>query len=214
MRIRATVLTFAALGSLTLAACSSSNTATISLPPLGATQSPMPPTGTMTPPATGTTAPESPAPGGASAYTNSTYGYSLQYPSDWTKQESATGTVSFVANPQSAGAVVPGTMNILVEPMPAGTPMSLEAYAPAAIAAIKSQFKSVNITTNVANTLGGQPAHEVVYTAKQGKLTMELMQIFTIKDGKVLVITFGSTTADYAKYEPQVTQVIGSFAFS
>jgi hypothetical protein len=64
------------------------------------------------------------------------------------------------------------------------------------------------------NTLGGFPAHRVVYTAEVAPgFGVKSMQIWTIKDARDFIITYVSLPSDFSNYLPTVQHMIDSIAF-
>jgi len=68
------------------------------------------------------------------------------------------------------------------------------------------------ITSN-STSLAGLPAHDLVYTATQTGHDLKFMQIFTIKESKDFVITFGTLSTAFSNYLPTIQKMINSFEF-
>ena len=146
-------------------------------------------------------------------YENSTYGIKIQYPSNWIKQESQNQTSSFIVGFNSP----PGTgfAYITIEggrQLPQN--VSLEQFSNASIDGIRQSSPGFNLTESNATALAGIPAHKIVYTSlAQSGRELELMQVWTLKDAKDFIITYGALSRDFSSYLPTIQKMIDSFAF-
>jgi hypothetical protein len=146
-------------------------------------------------------------------YENSTYGIKIHYPSNWIRQESQNQTSSLIVGFNSP----PGTgfAYITIEGgrhLPQN--ISLEQFSNASIDGIIQSFPGFNLTEPNATALAGIPAHKIVYTGlTQSGRELELMQVWTLKDAKDLIITYGALSKDFSSYLPMIQKMIDSFAF-
>ena len=155
-------------------------------------------------------------------YQNSTYGISVQHPSNWIKEENhnptSTGRIVKFSSPvgtsQAGQFSPPASLNIIVgNRLPLS--VSLEQFSAASTNNLRQSFPHFNLLESSSTTLGGFPAHKIVYTAiiPSSGLEVKFMQIFTIKDGKDFVITSAALPTDFSTYLPTFQQMIDSFAF-
>src|SRR6266571_1655483 len=147
-------------------------------------------------------------------YQNSTYGISVQHPSNWITEEnhnltSAGRIVKFSSPPGNPHA----TLNIIGgNRLPSN--MSLEQFSAASINNLRQSFPRFNLLESSSNTLGGFPAHTVVYTAEVAPgFGVKSMQVWTIKDARDFIITYVSLPSDFSNYLPTVQHMIDSIAF-
>ena len=147
-------------------------------------------------------------------YQNSTYGISVQHPSNWIKEENHNLTaagriVKFSSPPGTPHA----TLNIIGgNRLPSN--MSLEQFSAASINNLCQSFPRFNLLESSSNTLGGFPAHRVVYTAEVAPgFGVKSMQVWTIKDARDFIITYVSLPSDFSNYLPTVQHMIDSIAF-
>jgi hypothetical protein len=147
-------------------------------------------------------------------YQNSTYGISVQHPSNWIKEENHNLTtagriVKFSSPPGTPHA----TLNIIGgNRLPSN--MSLEQFSAASINNLRQSFPRFNLLESSSNTLGAFPAHRVVYTAEVAPgFGVKSMQVWTIKDARDFIITYVSLPSDFSNYLPTVQHMIDSFAF-
>jgi hypothetical protein len=146
-------------------------------------------------------------------YENSTYGIKIQYPSNWTKQESQNQSSNLIVGFNSP----PGSaIGYLTKEGGRQVPqnISLEQYSNASINVVRQSFPGFNMTESNATNLAGIPAHKIVYKSltPSGR-EIELMQVWTIKGSKDFAITYGALSKDFATYLPIIQKMIDSFAF-
>lgn len=159
-----------------------------------------------------------------STYQNSKYAFQIQYPSSWTKDESVrlqgapagaqAPVVSFTA-PQSGYNYI--NLNIgatVLKPQEQHIP--LDAYTAASLYQAKQKFK-LNFTALSSNetTLAGVPAEKVVYDILHpAGFTMRLMQLFTINNGTLYVITSGGFPDEFPADLQVFNKMLDSFRFT
>ena len=146
-------------------------------------------------------------------YENSTYGIKIQYPSNWIKQESQNQTSSLIVGFNSP----PGT-GFAYFTIEGGRQLpqniSLEQFSNASIDGVRHSFPGFNLTESNETALAGIPAHKIVYTSPtQSGRELELMQVWTLKDAKDFIITYGALSRDFSSYLPTIQKMIDSFAF-
>jgi hypothetical protein len=146
-------------------------------------------------------------------YENSTYGIRIQYPSNWIKQESQNQSSNLIVGFKSPPGN--GFAYITIERgghVPQN--ISLEQFSNATINELRQSFPGFNLTESNSTTLAGIPAHEIVYTSlTQSGHELELMQVWTLKDARDFIITYGSLSRDFSSYLPTIQKMIDSFAF-
>src|SRR5919108_5183727 len=147
-------------------------------------------------------------------YSNSTYGIKIQYPSSWLKEESHNQSSNDIVKFSAPVAAAPASLNIVGgKPAPQSIPLAV--YINASIYLLRHSFNNFSLIDSNATTLGTSPAHKIVYTARlpSSGIELEFMQIFTIKDNKSFVITFGSLPTIFSTYSPTIQKMVDSFAF-
>ncbi len=147
-------------------------------------------------------------------YQNSSYGISVQHPSNWIGEENhnatSPGRIVKFSSPQGTP---PATLNIIGgNRLPLN--MSLEQFSAASINNLRQSFPRLNLLESNSTTLGGFPAHRVVYTAEVAPGSgVKFMQVWTIKDARDFIITYASLPSDFSNYLPTIQHMIDSFAF-
>jgi hypothetical protein len=147
-------------------------------------------------------------------YQNSTYGISVQHPSNWIKEENHNSTSpGHIVKFSSPQGTPPATVNIIGgNRLPLN--MSLEEFSAASINNLRQSFPRFNLLESSSTTLGGFPAHRVVYTAEVAPgFGVKFMQVWTIKDARDFIITDVSLPSDFSNYLPTIQHMINSFAF-
>ena len=146
-------------------------------------------------------------------YENSTYGIRIQYPSNWIKQESQNQSSNLIVGFKSP----PGTRFAYITIERGGhvpQNISLEQFSNATINELRQLFPGFNLTESNSTTLAGIPAHKIEYTSiTQSGRELELMQVWTLKDARDFIITYGSLSRDFSSYLPTIQKMIDSFAF-
>ena len=156
------------------------------------------------------------APANLLTYQNSTAGITLQYPSNWVKQENGTRQdtqtdfVTFTPPTINSNASLDITVDDITDPM--GT--TLAQYASDEIGSLKQQFASNDfklIESKSSIILAGLPAYRIVYTSVDQNTTTKDMEIGAIKGGKVYLLTYEAGPNEYDKYLPIALKMIDSF---
>jgi hypothetical protein len=138
-------------------------------------------------------------------YQNFKAGIKIKYPSDWQVREDP----NLVAIFTSANA----TLNIGVEDLPTKT-ISLNRYTYAALSKLRS-VQDFNMTESEDTTLAGFPAHKIIYTTmfqgSAGIYPLKTMQVWTVKDGKAYIVTFGTLLDQFSESLADAQTMLNSF---
>ncbi len=153
----------------------------------------------------GTTSP-SPSPSASSTLTyNSTQGFAMKYPSDWTKDETnATLAVLFGLPTNNK------TENLNVQVLNLSSSDSLSTLTDEGIANAQSYDNFTQIAAN-NTTLAGYPAYKIVFTATIDGNFVKVQQVWTVYEGKAYIITYKAAPANYDAYASTAQQMIDSF---
>jgi len=147
-------------------------------------------------------------------YQNSSYGIQIQYPSDWDKQENGTrqdtqtNVVTFF--PQSASNA---SFDLEKDDITDEKGVTVSQYSGNDISDLKQSAKDFKLiesnTTGVF--LAGLPAYKLVYTSTNQATSLKTMEIGTIKDDNVYIMTYEAGASEYDKYLPTILGTISSF---
>jgi hypothetical protein len=126
------------------------------------------------------------------SYSNPNLRFSLEYPSEWEKDESLT----FVSPQGGIGNRTPEVISITTEVLPTSD-FGLDSYTEAALGQVES-FQNFRLLNSSSTTLAGLPAHMILYTfTDESQTPLENLQVWTIKDGIAYVITYGGTPEEF-----------------
>ena len=139
-------------------------------------------------------------------YNNPNLGFSLEYPSDWQKEES----LSFTTPQGGSGDRAPEVINVVTEVLPSSD-FSLDSYTDAAMGQVES-FENFQLLNSSSTTLGGLPAHMIVYTFTDEQTPLQNLQAWTVKDGMAYVVTYGGVPEEFDSSLPALQNVLDSFS--
>jgi hypothetical protein len=143
--------------------------------------------------------------GSLASYNNPNLGFSLEYPSDWQKEES----LSFTSPQGGVGDRAPEVINVVTEVLPSSN-FSLDSYTDAAMGQVES-FENFQLLNSSSTTLGGLPAHMIVYTFTDEQTPLQNLQAWTVKDGMAYVLTYGGIPEEFNSSLPVLQAVLDSF---
>lgn len=136
-------------------------------------------------------------------YQNSTYGISIQYPSDWQKEQISNGTAIRFHSPGSS------ILSILPPTLLHNT--TLADYSTALTNSLK---RIMNFTSSEVSSIAGNPAYKIVFSAKVGLSTIKQMHIITKKFNKEYTLIYTSNENQYPIDLPIVQRMLQSFKFN
>jgi PsbP-like protein len=154
-------------------------------------------------------------------YINPILGLKIQYPSNWLIKEHPynpagnSTIVTFFSSSKSASATgnISGVSGMFVPYIDIFVFDSKNMPLNELINGTINNIAKVNLNESKPITLnnGNNPAYMLVYTvAIGGDELFKKMQVWTINDGKVYVITYNSQAASYFNYLPTVQKIIHS----
>ncbi|MDQ4073518.1 MAG: DUF1795 domain-containing protein [Thermoproteota archaeon] len=138
-------------------------------------------------------------------YENPNLGYTLEYPSEWAKDES----LSFISPMSSALDEAPESIAITTESVPQN--MTLEEYGEPMIEILESQFSNFSLLESSNATLSGYPATQIIYTYNMDGVNLKNLQIWTLANNMAYVITYGGITKEFEDSLPAAQSLIDSF---
>jgi hypothetical protein len=141
-------------------------------------------------------------------YANSQYGFSLSYPSSWTKQENTGGNVVVFTAPSSGMGDIPATMRVAVD---SSNIMSLEQYKAAQV--VKKQgLDRFNVVYDLPYKGTGFSGWKIGYTYDTG-IIMRSFEVYTIRGTTAYTIAFTSRDDKFAGLSVQSDTMFKSFQF-
>ncbi|MGC1133503.1 MAG: PDZ domain-containing protein [Nitrososphaeraceae archaeon] len=146
-------------------------------------------------------------------YDNADYGIKIQYPSIWIKLERGIESDEVIVSPDivafnSLDKVLPEELVVKVERVN----LTLGEYSNTTIKKITENLTDSKIIESTETTLAGSPAHKVIAIFKErNQYETYLINIWTIKDGKVYEIRYLSDPKRYHNCLPVAEKMIRSF---
>jgi hypothetical protein len=142
-------------------------------------------------------------------YSNPNLGFSLEYPSNWQREE----TLIFTSPQGGMGNRTPEVISITTEVLPSSD-YSLDRYTEAALGQVKS-FQDFRLLNSSSTNLGGLPARMIVYsfTDEENQTPLQNLQAWAVKDGMAYIITYGGTPEEFDSSLSVLKSVTDTFRF-
>ncbi|GAB4225877.1 MAG: hypothetical protein Kow0049_04210 [Stanieria sp.] len=144
-------------------------------------------------------------------YSDPEYGIKINYPKDWSAEQRndffTTGII-FTAPDQEAQDNFQENISVMIEEL--STPLSISEYTNQSIQEIK-KLSDPNLTSASVTTLANGEARKVVYHGEEGGNKLQRMQIWTIRNNRVYIITYTAEEKKYQKFSPIVNKMLNSF---
>jgi serine/threonine-protein kinase len=139
-------------------------------------------------------------------YTSSK-GYSITYPSDWSKpDEQNSGAAVVFLTPTNNKTE---NLNVQVYNLTASDTLS---NITSSIRSEVENFSDFKLIDAGNTTLAGNPAYKIVYTATTSNgNNLKVTQIWTVKDGKEYIITYKGAPTNYETHLSAAQKMIDSF---
>jgi PsbP-like protein len=137
---------------------------------------------------------------------DSAKGFTITYPSDWTKDVPKSGPISVLFRMPTNNPIA----NLNVEIWNRSVNETLSSRTALLLAAVQDFSNYTEISAGNA-TLGGNPAYKVTYTATYDGNDLKFTQIWTIKHGKEYLITYKADPKNFDTYASTAQQMIDSF---
>ncbi len=141
-------------------------------------------------------------------------GYSLQYPQDWTLDQSRQSGTSFIvlSQPSSPDDQFRENVNLLIQDLN-GLNMDLDNYTEISLDQVKMMLTNGNIIESVRRKGNGVEFQKVVYSGDQGVFKIYCEQYYRVKDKKAYVLTLTCETDQLDSYKEIGEQILNSFKF-
>lgn len=145
-------------------------------------------------------------------YVNKEKGYSIEFPSGWTKQERFMGLDVIALSPAETpkdsfrenASVLSGKLD---------APITLDLFYSENLKNLQKALNNFKQDGSGDSTVDGQPAKWVLYTHKQGNFESKVIQYFIMKGDYAYLITCGGEPAAYDKYKSTFDSIVKSFKF-
>jgi hypothetical protein len=146
----------------------------------------------------------------------SSAGLRIAYPQGWIANDLGNGTVRF-STPLRTD-LMRFTVNVVNIP-PSLQNMTLDNIVELNLNSLKQQLSNFSLVETNATTLSveNQTAHKIVYTNTNKDpnfpLGFKTMQIFAIKDGQIVTISYVSEQSQYQRFLPTIERMLDSITF-
>jgi hypothetical protein len=153
-------------------------------------------------------------------YENSTYGIKIQYPANWqigvpnqtSSEENAFNYIVAFRSPKDrVSDTVAEILTIAIENLPPEENISLATYSTAQIIDLRQIATDFDLEQSTPTVLAGRPAYKLVYGETFEQIPLKRLAVWTIKDNKVYILTFGGEAAKYSSYFPTIQKMVDSF---
>ena len=150
-----------------------------------------------------------------SLYKNSTYGFTIEYPSDWDVIETGEMpglAVQFRSPKQHELDIFPENVSIVVQELPPEM-LDLETYSKTAVKQLVAVWGNhVKYVEKGRTTFAGRKAYKLVYKGADTEgPTVKLMHIWTIVGFRAYQFNFGSQFSQWDTYIGKVNRMLKSF---
>ena len=152
-------------------------------------------------------------------YQNSSYGITIQYPTNWTKDEqdfdpngTATNIVALISPLTSRFDRYSETLYLSMERL-TDQNMTLGEYAISQITDYNktlTDFNLIELNTNITLGEDNKPAYRLIYTDRDDGINYKTMEIGTIIGDKVYYIEYIAEEKKYSNYMPTIQRMINS----
>jgi len=154
--------------------------------------------------------PSPPSTTGYLTYVNSSFGFRIKYPPDWSTQAGSAGAaIAFVSPAQGSSDSFRENVNVLVEDL-ADPSMSLGQYTDTSLRQAKTAIDAFRLLRSAPATLASRSAERVIYLGQIGR-DLKFESVWLVEKGRAYVVTYTATPDAFAGTEPTAEAVIGSF---
>lgn len=153
-------------------------------------------------------------------YQDPTYGFKIQYPTDWQILRFAQGItqgshsmiVNFLSPQGGASQIFRQYLLIETANVTSGTP-NPSAYSKQELTFLSQSFPSFTlVNTNGSSFLAGQNAYSVVFTYKDPIVGVgKVMAIWTLHNSKAYILSYHADNSNYGTYLTTIEKMIRSF---
>lgn len=142
-------------------------------------------------------------------YTNSAKGYSLEYPSDWKKNDVPQLDLVLFAPSKGTDQTTHASMNIVSEKV--GNGISLDQFYSESAANLTSALKEVQVQKSGTTDLNGTTSKWMLYTHVMQNVKFRVLQYFVVANETIYLITFSTAADDFESYRSEFETIANSF---
>ncbi len=145
-------------------------------------------------------------------YENYTYAIRIQYPSDWERLEFSQRNIVVIFRLPQENSSDTKLENLLIQVgnLPFQN-ISLEALNNASVDNLRNSLVDFELIESNATTIAYNPAYKIVYSDRVEQDERKTMQVLSIKEDKVYLLTYSAEASRYDRYLPTIQKMIDSF---
>lgn len=144
-------------------------------------------------------------------YKNTVKGFSIYAIKEWHVEENIKQAAFASFNTKKDKDDFAESVNILIQDMKEN-PVTLQQYTDGSVKDIK-KLTNANIETSEDVTFGGLNGHKIVYSNLAKSVNYKKMSVYTMKEGKVYLLTYTAKSDTYSKFIDKIEEVVKSFKF-
>jgi hypothetical protein len=142
-------------------------------------------------------------------FTNTEKGYSIDYPSDWKKNDVPQLDFVLFAPPKKAGEKIHASMNIVSEKV--GSDINLDQFYTESINNLSTSLKEVNVEKSGISTFNGVTSKWVLYTHLMQGVKFHVLQYFIVAHDTMFLITFSTAADEFDDYRAEFEKIANTF---
>ena len=159
--------------------------------------------------------PVPPAPSAASSagflvFHDTSFGFRVGYPPDWSAQEGTEGTVITFLEP-ATGSGRPASVSVLAQPL-ADPSQSIGRFTDLWLAEQARSIPGYHLISSDPAVLAERTARRVEYSGQQGTVILQWEAVLTVDRARGFVVVFVATPDRFATLHATAEAVIDSFA--
>ncbi len=144
-------------------------------------------------------------------YKNTVKGFSIYAIKEWHAEENIKQAAFAFFNTEKDKDDFAESVNLLIQDMK-DTPVTMQQYTEGSEKDIK-KLTNANIESSEDVTFGGLNGHKIVYSSTAKSINFKKMSVYTMKDGKVYLLTYTAKSDSYSKFINKIEEVVKSFKF-
>lgn len=142
-------------------------------------------------------------------YTNTERNYSLEYPSDWKKNDVAQLDLVLFAPPKEQEGKTRASMNVVSEKV--GQRITLEEFYSESANNLTSSLKEVHVEKSGNQQINGINTKWILYTHEMQGIKFRVLQYFIVSNETIYLITFSTAADDFENYRHDFEKIANSF---
>lgn len=147
-------------------------------------------------------------------YENTTYGFMITYPNDWTMQEAEPNNMGLVAGFLAPDEDMDNPMvyvTVQIEDLPPEQNITLNEYTESILKNLESTYPDFQILTEGDMIMSGETAHVIAYSVTDQQTPYQILLAYVIRDNRAYIITYYALAEKYSNLENAAKEMINSF---